>query len=327
MDNQPTKVLLIEDDPDDFVLTRDLLREIDGNRFQLDWARSYDEGLRLLKAGLHDVYLVDYRLGPDSGLQLVREAMRAGVQAPVIMLTGLADREIDVSAMEAGAADYVDKSGLDGQRLERSIRYSLERSRLLKKIGELASHDSITGLYNRRELLRCLDYEIGRCARYKHPLSFVLMDVDDFKKINDRFGHQVGDEALRQVARTLEAIYRSADLLARYGGDEFAVIMPETAPEDAVAGAERLRRAIETASIGLPRSDGSTDTVRMTVSVGVAGFPEDANTSEALIAGADRALYHAKREGRNRAVRFRTELSMVMPADIPQPGPSIPEQR
>lgn len=320
MDTQTTKVLLIEDDQDDFVLARDLLREIDDQRFRLEWARTFAEGLRLLRAGQYDVYLIDYRLGPDSGLQLLREAMRTGVQAPVIMLTGQADRDIDMSAMEAGAADYLEKAGLDGHRLERAIRYSLERSRLLKEISDLASHDSITGLYNRRELLRRVDYEIGRSNRYSHPLSFVLMDIDNFKVINDRFGHQIGDEALRQVARTLDCTYRRADILARYGGDEFAVLMSETALNEAARGAERLRHEIEAASILPPHPEGKPDVVRITVSIGVAGYPEDAASRDALIEAADRALYHAKRQGRNRAVLFRADLPVVRPADEPQPG-------
>jgi len=320
MQNPSVRVLLIEDDQDDYVLTRELLREIDGDRFHLDWAPTYEDGLKRLQAGLHDVYLIDYRLGPDSGLQLLREAVQTGLQAPVIMLTGRADREIDMSAMEAGAADYVEKMGLDAQRLERSIRYSLERSRLLKKITDLASHDSITGLYNRRELLRCLDYEIGRCRRYQHPLSFVFMDLDDFKKINDRFGHPVGDEALRQVARTLDSLYRRADVLARFGGDEFAVLMPETSADDARQGAERLRHAIEIASMKLDHPDGTTQDVKITISLGVAEYPGDANSRDALIGAADRALYDAKRQGRNRVVQFHAEQAEGMPENERRAG-------
>ena len=307
MQKPSIKILLIEDDRDDFILTRDLLAEIDSVRYHLDWARTYQDGLKQVRAGLHDVYLVDYRLGANDGLQLLREAIQAGSQAPIIMLTGQADRDIDIAAMQAGAADYLVKGRIDGQLLEKAIRYALERSRLLKEIRELAAHDAITGLYNRRELHRFLDYELGRSRRYGHSLSFVLIDVDHFKEINDNFGHQVGDEALKQIAQTLHSHYRTSDLLARYGGDEFAVVMPETSADKARQGAERLQKMVQAESIKVKRENGSIGNVKITISIGVAEYPRDANSSNALIDAADQALYEAKRRGRNCVVRFHAE--------------------
>jgi len=307
MQKQPTRILLIEDDEDDFILTRDLLSEIDGGDYRLDWARTYQDGLKQIQADSHDVYLIDYRLGADNGLQLLRETVQAGTPAPIIMLTGFADREIDLAAMQAGAADYLVKGHMDGQLLERAIRYALERSRLLKEIHELAAHDSITGLYNRRELNRFLDYELGSSRRYNHPLSFLLMDIDHFKSINDNLGHQAGDEVLNRIAQLLRSAARTSDLLARYGGDEFAVVMTETPIDEACQGAERLRKAVEAETIRIERGNGSVENVKVTLSVGVAGFPDDADSSAALIDASDRTLYWAKRQGRNRVARFQTE--------------------
>jgi diguanylate cyclase (GGDEF)-like protein len=308
MQKQSTKILLIEDDQDDFILTRGLLSEIDSGHYHLDWAQTYQDGLKQIQSALHDVYLIDYRLGADDGLQLVRHAVQAGSQAPIIMLTGQADRDIDMAAMQAGAADYLVKGHINGQLLERAIRYALERSRLLKEISELAAHDAITGLYNRRELQRFLDYELGRSKRYNHPLSFVMIDIDHFKDINDKFGHQVGDEVLRQIAQYLLSTARTCDLLARYGGDEFAIVMPETSADKAHHGAERFQKIFETESTKIKHhEDSSLENLKITLSIGVAEYPRDADTGNALIQAADQALYQAKCQGRNRVVNFHAE--------------------
>ena len=123
------RVLLVEDDEDDFVLTKELLLEIKRSRFALEWAKTYDAGLELIGRQAHDVYLLDYRLGGHDGLQLLREAVTRGCQAPLILLTGQADGEVDLEAMAAGAADYLVKGRIDATLLERSIRYALERKR------------------------------------------------------------------------------------------------------------------------------------------------------------------------------------------------------
>lgn len=305
MQKLSTKILLIEDDEDDFILTRDLLAEIDKGKFHLDWARTYQDGMKQIQTGLHDVYLVDYHLGADDGLQLLRHAVQSGSQAAIIMLTGQADPEIDMAAMQAGAADYLVKGHINGELLDRAIRYALERSRLLKEISELAARDAITGLYNRRELHRFLDYELERSKRYDRPLSYVMIDIDRFKEINDRFGHHAGDEALRQIAQALSSHYRTTDLLARFGGDEFAVVMTETSADVARQGGERLRKVVEAKTIQVNRENDPIENLKVTLSLGVAEYPGDADSSESLIEAADQALYEAKRQGRNRVVRFR----------------------
>jgi two-component system CheB/CheR fusion protein len=129
MKGQPTRVLLIEDDEDDYFLTRDLLADIPGNPFRLERVKDYDAGLEAIGQGGHDVYLLDYRLGRHSGLELLAEAGNRGCTAPIILLTGQGEREVDVSAMKAGAADYLTKGRMDSALLERSIRHALERHR------------------------------------------------------------------------------------------------------------------------------------------------------------------------------------------------------
>src|SRR5579872_5032754 len=126
---QRLRVLLVEDDEDDYVLTRDLLAEVPGYRFDLEWVSSYEAGREALCQDLHDVYLFDYRLGAHTGLELLTEVVARGCKAPAILLTGQGEREIDIEAMKAGASDYLSKGKIDAAMLERSIRYAIERKR------------------------------------------------------------------------------------------------------------------------------------------------------------------------------------------------------
>ncbi len=144
MNNEPVRVLLVDDDEDDYVLTRDWFCEMEGARFELEWVASYDAALNAIAYNHHDVYLLDYRLGERNGLELLRDAIAKGCKAPIILLTGQGDHEIDVEAMKAGAADYLDKSQLGAPLLERSIRYAIERKQAEQKIREQAALLDIT---------------------------------------------------------------------------------------------------------------------------------------------------------------------------------------
>ncbi len=139
MNNDPVKVLLVDDDEDDYVLTRDWFSEMEETRFELQWVSTYDTAIALIAKRQHDVYLFDYRLGARNGLELLRETLTNGCKSPIILLTGQGDHEIDIEAMKAGAADYLDKSQLGAPLLERSIRYAIERNQAEQKIREQAA--------------------------------------------------------------------------------------------------------------------------------------------------------------------------------------------
>src|ERR1041385_2060494 len=129
MHDAPVKVLLVDDDEDDYIITRDLISGIGGHRYQLEWKNSFREGLERIREREHDIYLLDYRLGESTGFELLREAVRAGCKAPMILLTGQGDREIDMQAMNAGAADYLVKGQLNADALERAMRYAIQGKR------------------------------------------------------------------------------------------------------------------------------------------------------------------------------------------------------
>jgi two-component system cell cycle sensor histidine kinase/response regulator CckA len=136
MDNSSIRVLLVDDDEDDYILTRDLLIEIEQGTFDLEWAGTYEAALEAMEQDRHDVYLLDYHLGERNGLELLREALGNGHRTPMILLTGQEDREVDVEAMKAGASDYLVKGQIDAPLLERSIRYALERARASEAVRE-----------------------------------------------------------------------------------------------------------------------------------------------------------------------------------------------
>lgn len=175
----------------------------------------------------------------------------------------------------------------------------LENMRLYRQTAEMAVRDSLTGLLNRRRLHERLKEEISRSARYHHPLSLLMIDVDHFKRYNDTYGHQQGDELLRILAATLLQNVRQSDIVGRYGGEEFAVVLPETDKESAYILARRLCEVV--ADTPFPGYPGGLPE-QCTISIGVASYPDDALSLSELVAAADEALYRAKRSGRNRVV-------------------------
>ncbi|MGE5589886.1 MAG: GGDEF domain-containing protein [Bacillota bacterium] len=164
--------------------------------------------------------------------------------------------------------------------------------------GRQAVTDGLTGLFNHTHLQERLEEELRRAERYDHHVSLVMLDIDQFKAYNDSFGHLQGNGVLKQVADTLRGAVRASDLVARYGGDEFAVILPETDTEEALAMAERIRERVD--SLGIEVTPGD----RIPVSLGVATFPQHGRTRTELVERADQALYRVKRQGRNRVVAW-----------------------
>jgi len=180
------------------------------------------------------------------------------------------------------------------QRLERSYA-DLEETNA--RLREASFKDEVTGLYNRRFFSVRLEEEIARYRRFDHPVSVVLLDLDNFKALNDDLGHAAGDEALRVVGEALALHSRGINVICRYGGDEFAVLLVETPKSGAECYAERIREALESHAFAHGR--------RVTASFGVAALPEDIGPGGDLVRAADEALYDAKRAGRNRVCRFR----------------------
>lgn len=179
-----------------------------------------------------------------------------------------------------------------------------EHQRMETELRELATRDSLTGLYNRREMDLHLKDEVARFHRYRHPVTLMLVDIDHFKPVNDAHGHQVGDEILQWVARNLRQAVRTVDVPARYGGDELAVILPEISGRDALVLGERLRRRIAAHPFISAGLAGNSIRIPVTISMGLAEISSELGSDEKLVQAADKALYQAKHEGRNRVVAY-----------------------
>jgi two-component system cell cycle response regulator len=194
---------------------------------------------------------------------------------------------------------------INEQSLSRSIYNTIEKSRLKseikraqQKLAEMATMDGLTGLYNRRYFLESLQKEMGRADRVNSELALYMFDIDDFKSVNDRHGHQAGDAVLAGLGRLLRENIRLIDVPSRYGGEEFAVLLPSTKLREAQTACERLRRAVGGHTFTL---DGTA--IRITVSIGVASYwPKSGYAAGQLVEAADKALYEAKKTGKNRVV-------------------------
>ncbi|MBF0120354.1 MAG: diguanylate cyclase [Desulfobacterales bacterium] len=302
------KVLLIDDDEDEFILTRKLLSKALIFRFELDWVSTYEDAIKTIKEGWHHIYLVDYRLGKDSGIKLLKEALSLGCQKPIIILTGQGDIEVDVQAMESGASDYLNKRHLNSELLERSIRYAIGRKQselalqiANKNLQEIAIIDPLTNIANRRKFDEYLNQQWKIAQREEKNLSLIMCDIDYFKIYNDTYGHQKGDECLREVAQAINnTINRAYDLAARYGGEEFAVILPNTDIEGALHIGELMLSNVQ--KLKIPHENSKTERF-VTLSLGAATMiPNLSLKPEMLIEASDNRLYKAKQQGRNRIV-------------------------
>jgi diguanylate cyclase (GGDEF)-like protein len=262
----------------------------------LEWAGTFEEGLDRLLSDEHEVCLLDYQLGERDGLELIRQAKAAGCAVPIVFLTAESSSDIDVEAMNAGAMDYLVKGEISPSTLERSLRYALKLNATLDELNRLATHDGLTGLLNRRELNRIMVDEAERSARFGRPFSLVMLDLDHFKRVNDEHGHAAGDQVLQETARRISAQLRKTDRVARFGGEEIAVLLIELGEEAAIEVAERLVEAVREEPYVL--KDGTR--LEVTISAGLATLPRAADSAEGLMEAADAALYRAKSTGRNR---------------------------
>lgn len=433
MNNSPVKILLIDDDEEDYILTRYVFDEFKKSQFELDWIDNFNDGLTALNECRHDIYLVDYRLGDRTGLELLREALKNGCAAPIILLTGQGDQEIDLQAMQAGAADYLVKSELSAPVLERAIRYSLKHARSLveiqnsktrfhsviqsasdaillvneegkitlwNKAAELtfgytedeilgfpiaslmgaryaqktlaaglqftlenilapfagkiieaagrhkdgsefplelsgsvwktsegvyytaiirditkrrafesrllheATHDSLTGLPNRAHFTTILQSAIANVKANKYQQFAVLfLDLDRFKVINDGLGHVVGDKLLVSIAERLQSCVRPGDIVSRFGGDEFTILLNNIRDYEMVTEiAERLQTKLS-APFKVDNHE-----VFTSASIGIILSDTAHEHPESFLRDADTAMYRAKESGKARYEIFNNSM-------------------
>jgi diguanylate cyclase (GGDEF)-like protein len=302
-DDNSLRVLLIDDDQDSEVLVGALLKDIDRSSFILDWFDSYESGLEQIRKGYHDVCLLDYRLGAKDGVELLNEALVSSGTMPVIMLTGYEESGLDILALNAGASDYLIKGDLNGTILERSIRYSIKHKHDESQLVKMAKYDALTGLANRSLFLDVLTGAISRADRHGYDIGLIFMDIDHFKNINDSLGHVIGDHILQSFAERLKSCVRTGDLVARFGGDEFSVILEHITNErDITHIADKILEVMAPPH----KVDGHTILAR--ASIGIVTYPDLKGDSQSLFKAADTAMYEAKKKGRNNYQFFAEKM-------------------
>ena len=300
----PISVLLIEDDEDDYLLALDLFDSISVQSYEVTWKNTPAEGLEALRSGEFDVCLIDYRLGRSTGVQILHEGKEALRLTPAVLLTGQHSSEVDELAMRAGASDYLVKSGLTADSLERTIRYVLQRRDYDARFEFLAFHDSLTELPNRGLLIDRVSQALARAKRHNDAVSVVFFDIDNFKDVNDTLGHAAGDAVLKQVARRITGVLREHDTLARLGGDEFAVCLESpNAVQVSQLFVERAREVLSPTfnlDVGL--------SVEVNASFGIAHSNLDVTDATMLLQRADIAMYESKRDGKNRVSMYEQSM-------------------
>lgn len=265
-----------------------------------------DPHLSSLRAGGHDVIVLDLAMESADSLRLVSQlrSFEDSRFTPVLGLVRQGDLRRLVRALDMGVNDYISRP-VDGNELIARMRTQFRRMQSLEamrsayqKSLEMAVTDPLTGLHNRRYLMTQLEGLMAEARQEDSALSVLVIDIDHFKAINDEYGHDAGDDALREFGRALSSTVRGVDLACRYGGEEFVVAMPRTRAEAAMEAAERLRGNL--AGVRVKTPDGA-EPIQFTVSIGIATAEEGAEQKPAdLITKADQALLAAKRNGRNR---------------------------
>jgi len=315
------RVLLVDDCGPDRVLMRRALTRSGQAVYELFESSDAEGALQLATSHRLDAILLDYRLPAMDGLACLDQLARQLEDVAMLVVTGQGDEAAAVRALKAGAADYLIKDDVlhNPSHLERAVREAVytkrlerENSRLLKtlrernqelerlnrRLWEMSHTDVLTGFYNRRFITTRLDEEIARSHRYHLPLSLVLVDLDHFKQINDQYGHLVGDQVLQMVGKHFRSGLRDTDLMGRYGGEEFMLILTNTEREGATIFCNRLRQSLETTPIVVAESG----ELHLTASFGIAGYTFKNESVEDMVRTADQNLYLAKAQGRNRVV-------------------------
>lgn len=296
------KVMMCDDDPADRSLVRQLLKRVPEQEYELFELPDGETLLASIQEVQPDVILLDMQLPGKSGLEWLEEINALEV-APVIMSTGHGDEMIAVNAMKAGAFDYLPKHQFSASTLNRSITNAAEKwglTRLIKKhrkeIVLIATTDELTGIMNRRSLMEALKQRTEAALRDGTPLTAIMLDIDHFKRVNDTYGHDMGDEVIVGVTKAVSSVLDNCHAFGRYGGEEFMVVVSGKGLDDTVRIAEACRRAVE----GNPLVDRDSLKIFATISVGVGVFNQGMKSHEELIKQADLALYKAKEGGRNR---------------------------
>lgn len=305
------KILLVDDDQVDRALVIRALKKSSLD-VHVSEAITVDQGLEMYSSNTYDVVLVDYQMPQRNGLEMIVELRRESKDnsTAIVMMSSSEDEQLSLDSIHAGAQDFLLKSEISSARLKRALLQASTRFELEKKlystyqtVKSLAETDSLTGLSNRYFFDESLKQVLAINSRSHKKVALLLFDLDDFKLVNDSFGHDVGDILLKKVVARIKGCLRGSETFARLGGDEFSIMLGNLDNSDQAG--QVARRII---SVLYKPFDIASTSIKATLSLGISLFPDNGRTSEELFKEADIAMYRAKKNGRNQICFFEDEM-------------------
>jgi two-component system cell cycle response regulator len=300
-------ILVVDDSEDVFEGLKGYLKDQDF--LNLSWAKNFNDSFAMLEREPFDLIFLDHILKDGTSIEYLRNIDKEGIETPIIVVTGYGDEMLASQVIQMGAYEYLPKSRINSETLLRVINNTLERARLKSdvkraqtRMAEMSTVDELTGLHNRRYFVEALDGEFERANRYETDMALIMLDLDYFKKVNDTYGHPAGDMVLSYIGNILKKHVRRNDFACRYGGEEFAVILPNVNKDGINMAYERFREMVIKQTF-----EYKSEHFHITVSIGIA-FSSDAESANDLLAHADQALYQAKESGRDRIAVYQASI-------------------
>ena len=297
------KILSVDDSKDAFEGIKAFLGDQD--LINISWAVNIKDALTMLRQDRFDMIFLDHLLKDGTSIDFLRRAEKEGIETPVIVISGQGDEMLVSQVIQSGAYEYLPKDRLNRESMSRVINNTLERAHLRNdvkkaqaKMAEMSTVDELTKLHNRRYFIEALEGEFERANRYETEMALIMMDLDDFKIVNDTYGHPAGDMVLSEIGKILKKHVRRNDIACRYGGEEFAVILSNVSRDNIYVAYERFREMVSKQPF-----EYEAKKFHITVSIGIA-FSNDAELINDLLAHADQALYKAKETGRDKTVIY-----------------------
>lgn len=289
MQHRPIKILLVESDEDYIDELQEILATAHAGVLELEWVGELSQALARMTQGGLDVVLLGLDLPDSQGMVTFDRAKAFSPDVPIIVIANEPDEEAALSAVQAGAQDYLVKHEIASSRLIRSVRHAIERHRLFCALRSLSLIDDLTGLYNRRGFADLGEQYLKLARRSGRGVTMVYLDLDRFKTINDSLGHHIGDRALIKVADILRATFRRSDIIARLGGDEFGILALEAADESSESLVERIRERV------IDFNESTPEPYQLSVSIGMSHHDDDPKVRlEDMVSEADVAMYEEK---------------------------------
>jgi diguanylate cyclase (GGDEF)-like protein len=304
-------VLLIEDNNDDQLLVKKMLTKTGCARFEIRFADDLKTGIVSTIQHNADVILLDLNLPDSSGFETLVKLKLQIPDTPIVILSGFEDEEESLKAVRNGAQDYLVKGRTDGNSLIRSLLYAIERKKAEDVIKHAAYHDCLTGLPSRTLFSDRFTISISKSMRDGHKAALMMLDLDHFKEINDSYGHDAGDELLKEFSSRLINTVRQTDTVCRLGGDEFALLMSDVTGKEIIE--EVALRMLKT--MRKPFTIQRSEKI-ITASMGIAIYPEDGENIETLIKHADVAMYEVKKSGGNNYRYYQACKNTIIPAFV-----------